>query len=215
MLYNNTNSINKTTPSDVGSIKGGLTTITKGTRKMAASDSTTKTCTKCKESKPATLEYFSPDHRRKSGMQSQCRDCRNQHMRKLYNTPEYREKHSQYSRQKRCLDNAYAERERKYLRSYRHKYPAKYKAWVNIRRIRRLATGEIILPFDEQAQFKRQKSRCYYCQCKLTEYHVEHCVPLSRGGSDHPDNKVLACPSCNMSKNAKLPHEWVKGGRLL
>lgn len=100
-------------------------------------------------------------------------------------------------------------------RKYRDAHPDKYRAYAHKRRaIKRGADGYDI-PFDEQAQIKRQKGKCYYCLCKLTEYTVEHIIPLSRGGSDHPDNKVLACPSCNYSKRNKLPHEWSKGGRLL
>jgi len=70
-------------------------------------------------------------------------------------------------------------------------------------------------PFDAHAQFKRQKGRCYYCKSKLTSYDVEHIVPLSRGGSDRPDNKVLSCHTCNVRKHNKMPHEWAYGGRLL
>jgi len=102
-----------------------------------------------------------------------------------------------------------------YLRQYRKQHPSVMRNYSHRRRARKVNAEHGGTPFDEKAQLKRQKSRCYYCGEKLTKYHVEHCVPLSRGGSDHPDNKVLACPSCNMSKNAKLPHEWSKGGRLL
>lgn len=69
---------------------------------------------------------------------------------------------------------------------------------------------------DVKAQYKRQKGRCYYCGCKVGEdYHVDHVIPLSRGGSNGPENIVIACPSCNLSKKDKLPHEWPQGGRLL
>jgi len=36
-----------------------------------------KTCSKCKTEKPATLEFFSAEKRIKSGLNSWCRDCRN------------------------------------------------------------------------------------------------------------------------------------------
>lgn len=100
-------------------------------------------------------------------------------------------------------------------RRYRIANRDKRSAYAHARRARQLASGGSDIPFDEKMQLKRQKSKCYYCQCKLDVYHIEHIVPLSRGGSDHPDNKVLACPTCNFSKNNKLPHEWSKGGRLL
>lgn len=69
---------------------------------------------------------------------------------------------------------------------------------------------------DIRRQHKSQRGRCYYCQCKVGDkYHVDHVVPLSRGGSNGPENLVIACPKCNMEKQAKLPHEWPQGGRLL
>lgn len=69
---------------------------------------------------------------------------------------------------------------------------------------------------DIQRQYGIQKGRCYYCKVKLfSAYHIDHLVPLSRGGTNWPDNIVIACPSCNCKKNNKLPHEWSQGGRLL
>lgn len=50
---------------------------------------------------------------------------------------------------------------------------------------------------------------CYYCGCNIDDiYHIEHVIPISRGGSNTIDNIVLACPSCNHSKGNKLVVEW-------
>lgn len=69
---------------------------------------------------------------------------------------------------------------------------------------------------DIKRQYEQQRGKCYYCGKKVGKnYHVDHVVPLSRGGSNGPDNLVIACPSCNISKRDKLPHEWHQGGRLL
>jgi 5-methylcytosine-specific restriction endonuclease McrA len=65
-------------------------------------------------------------------------------------------------------------------------------------------------------QYSKQKGRCYYCNNKVgNKYHVDHVVPLARGGLNIPENIVIACPSCNQHKSDKLPHEWPEGGRLL
>jgi 5-methylcytosine-specific restriction endonuclease McrA len=100
-------------------------------------------------------------------------------------------------------------------KKYRLDHPDKMRANKHKYRARQQTAEGSNIPFDEKVQFKRQKGKCYYCQCKLDKYHIDHVIPLSRGGTDHPDNKVLACPSCNLKKNDKLPHEWAKGGRLL
>src|SRR6266478_5013751 len=69
---------------------------------------------------------------------------------------------------------------------------------------------------DILKQLKRQRNQCYWCNCTLDNtYHVDHVVPLARGGSNFPENIVIACPHCNQSRGAKLPSEWPEGGRLL
>lgn len=69
---------------------------------------------------------------------------------------------------------------------------------------------------DIERQYTAQKGKCYYCHKKVgNTYHVDHVIPLSRGGSNGPENIVIACVACNTSKQDRLPHEWPKGGRLL
>jgi 5-methylcytosine-specific restriction endonuclease McrA len=62
---------------------------------------------------------------------------------------------------------------------------------------------------DIHAQSERQKHRCYWCGAKVYEhYHVDHVMPLALGGSDSPENLVIACPPCNLSKGARHPMEF-------
>lgn len=66
-------------------------------------------------------------------------------------------------------------------------------------------------------QYKRQKGKCYYCGTHIepNKFHRDHIVPLSREGSSNAIyNIVLTCAFCNISKGAKLLHEWTEGGRL-
>src|SRR3546814_17562676 len=60
---------------------------------------------------------------------------------------------------------------------------------------------------DIDAMLAAQKKKCWYCGTKLTAYHVDHRIPLARGGSNGPENLVIACPACNLSKGAKMPWE--------
>lgn len=62
-----------------------------------------------------------------------------------------------------------------------------------------------------------QRGRCFYCGAKLREdYHIDHFMPLSKGGTNHSSNLRLACPKCNFSKGARIPHEFIQTefGRL-
>ena len=47
--------------------------------------------------------------------------------------------------------------------------------------------------------------KCAYCgKGILDDMTIDHVVPLSRGGSDRPHNKVAACKRCNSLKGNKL-----------
>ena len=58
----------------------------------------------------------------------------------------------------------------------------------------------------------RQRGRCVYCKAAFTEtgYHVDHIVPLARGGLNDRTNIQLTCPNCNRRKTTKLPHEFAR-----
>jgi 5-methylcytosine-specific restriction endonuclease McrA len=210
---------------------------------------TTKTCTKCGETKPATPEYFARN-------QANCKACNRAYYvaNKARISERKREYHRAYAARNRerliakarAYHAANKAREAEYARSYYSKnkeriaqrqraYYLKNKEYVaarqliylsnnpewarqrlNTRHVRKLQAEGTHAAADIQAQYERQKGRCYWCNVKVgNTYDVDHIVPLSRGGTDWPENIVITCPSCNRSKGNKLPHEWVQGGRLL
>ena len=58
---------------------------------------------------------------------------------------------------------------------------------------------------------------CYWCNIKLhNNYHIDHYIPLSKGGEHTISNLVISCPSCNLRKNAKDPYVFAQSiGRLI
>ena len=56
---------------------------------------------------------------------------------------------------------------------------------------------------------------CFYCNTKIlsTDCHLEHKVPISRGGDNSSDNLVLACAPCNLSKGTKTHVEFLMSMR--
>jgi hypothetical protein len=50
---------------------------------------------------------------------------------------------------------------------------------------------------------ERDGLRCHYCDCLMNyeEAQVDHILAKARGGTDAPDNLVLACSRCNNLKS--------------
>ncbi|MEA3330606.1 MAG: HNH endonuclease [Campylobacterota bacterium] len=66
------------------------------------------------------------------------------------------------------------------------------------------------LTIELQELLDEQNNKCYYCECELEEKHLDHYIPLSKGGSHSILNVVWSCPTCNMSKGSKMPDEFIK-----
>lgn len=120
------------------------------------------------------------------------------------------------------------ERERKYkkcnsekakeaVRRWHRNNPQSIKAIQANRRARRIAAEGTHTAEDVRNIFNSQNGRCAVCFIPLTKasqrsrhaYHVDHVIPLSRGGSNWPSNLQLLCAKDNISKKAKLMHEWL------
>lgn len=56
--------------------------------------------------------------------------------------------------------------------------------------------------------FERDDFTCRYCGKRGVRLECDHVMPLSRGGSSHPDNLVTACRPCNRAKRDRTPEEW-------
>lgn len=55
----------------------------------------------------------------------------------------------------------------------------------------------------------KEKS-CHWCDAACeSDYHVDHVMPLSKGGAHEKWNLAIACPPCNLKKNAKHPLDWL------
>jgi 5-methylcytosine-specific restriction endonuclease McrA len=53
---------------------------------------------------------------------------------------------------------------------------------------------------------------CHWCGNLFSpnQCHVDHVIPISRGGAHCLSNLVVACAKCNMQKHDKMPEEWLK-----
>lgn len=50
--------------------------------------------------------------------------------------------------------------------------------------------------------FQRDGFRCVYCgaTARTSQLHIDHVVPVSKGGTDQPSNLATACADCNLGK---------------
>lgn len=104
--------------------------------------------------------------------------------------PEYREK-AKTRTKKWILDN-----------------PERAKANAHISRIKRrgIEAGGAYTAEDVKRILKLQKGRCAYCKIKLGKrYHLDHIVPLAKGGGNFARNIQATCAKCNMAKHARDP----------
>lgn len=107
---------------------------------------------------------------------------------------------------------ANAEKIRAKARKYYEDFPDRVLKNVSLRRTKTVVNktvGDAI-----RAVYRMAKSgevfSCFYCGVKISgkEIHIDHIIPVSRGGVHHPDNLCLACVPCNRSKYNKLIAEW-------
>ena len=197
-----------------------------------------KRCTFCGQEFPATNEHFDVDTHVKCGLRARCKSCQSKYAK------QYRQKHGDRVRagEKRYRDANPDKMHEKYQRQKTTLKETKHKWWIknrdkaleqhrewrqsnrekirtnnrNRKAVLKKAQGKHT-DEDIRDQHKRQKGRCYWCGKKVGDtYHVDHVIPLDKGGSNGPENLVIACPVCNLSKGSKFPHEWGgSGGRLL
>jgi len=101
------------------------------------------------------------------------------------------------------------------IEKYASKYPEKVALFkrcaAQVGRARRIAAEGKCTTADIQAIMARQRSRCANRACLASikvSYHIDHVMPIVKGGSNWPENIQLLCPSCNLRKSAKDPYEW-------
>lgn len=83
-----------------------------------------------------------------------------------------------------------------------------YRQWL----VRQRKQREGLRPSVRFDVLHRDGFRCVYCgaTAKVSPLHVDHVVPVVKGGSDEMSNLVTACADCNLGKGdreAQLPVE--------
>lgn len=114
---------------------------------------------------------------------------------------------------------ANAGRIREQQRAYYRANPERFAVHLQKRRTAKLNNpGSVGISVRDWTRLVRHyQGRCSYCGTKPDVIHMEHVIPLSRGGRHAIGNVLPACPHCNLSKHDSLLAEWrysMKAGDL-
>lgn len=186
--------------------------------------------THCRKGHPFTSDsiYMHPDGNR------ECRTCRREQKRRWArkNPDQHRENfhvwyrkgdNSERVREKsRLYYSTHSEQERERARRWAKANPEKNRE--KCRRRRALKSSQIGLwdsdSFIERQLWLYQEGCCFYCQYPIShpslltrDFHLDHCVPLSKKGLHDVRNVVLACIPCNLHKREKTAEEFLEQQR--
>jgi len=177
-----------------------------------------KICSSCEEDKP--LEDFHRHKRGKWGRAERCKICKKQldagHYEKNSDTIKAREakyrkenpekvkisQHNKYmKRQAEIIANnkAWVKENREKVRGYKRRHQAQYEG---------LKKEKDLSP-DYPTVIARDGMFCYLCGEEIVDgkYHVDHIIPITKGGYHAEFNLSVAHDTCNISKQNKLPEE--------
>lgn len=188
-------------------------------------------CAGCDSVLPLLPQYFSRDSKSRTGLKSRCRSCRAAETKvyalthpewKLDYDKTYNELHRERLRRKYwenrdehlARSRAYEAVNQDKRKAYRQ---ANKEKWAEYHRNRRAlirgAEGKHTASEIRQ-MLEDQGHVCAYCEVPLFgEFHVDHMLPLSRGGSNDWSNLAITCDRCNRSKHNKTTEEFMDGLR--
>ena len=89
-------------------------------------------------------------------------------------------------------------------REYHEKHPERYRVYRLSNLCKSRGVEGTSTPDDIKRIYADQKGKCAICREKVDQgYHVDHIVPISKGGTNWPSNLQITCPPCNRSKSQK------------
>lgn len=168
-----------------------------------------KECSKCKEWLP--LAKYPKDKNKWDGLNGICKECASEKYKSIYakNPKKKYAKVLEYQR-RTGLISKYKPYNPKYYSSEKSK--AKKLARSMRRRVlKKSADLEYKITYLVVERIKEKYgNKCAYCgnDCSV-KFHIDHKLPLARGGGNQFDNLALSCPTCNYRKNDKTDIEFI------
>ncbi|WP_079134547.1 HNH endonuclease [Streptomyces sp. EN16] len=172
-----------------------------------------RTCTQCGETKP--LDSFGRHKRGPQGLRTRCKPCHAAQSREVYaaNLEAGRAVRAAYAAahksEKAVYDQEYRVRNADRLQGQRAAWRAANsdKRAASQRKRRALKAGAGHEPYTLADVLEACDYRCAYCGGPAE--HLDHIVPLTRGGVDAAGNVTGACEPCNLAKSDTDPGVWI------
>jgi 5-methylcytosine-specific restriction endonuclease McrA len=100
-------------------------------------------------------------------------------------------------------------------RKWEQKNPEKKLSYLHNYRARKRGNGGSYTMEELHDLWHKQNGFCFYCGELLYKtlnsvYHVEHKIPISRGGSNNISNIALSCEECNLRKGTRTHEEFLE-----
>lgn len=196
----------------------------------------TKICSKCKVEQG--LSCFAKSGRGKNGLRSDCKKCFRRYeitnsekiaarkkafyiankktmnaIKKIYN-----EKNKEALAKRRIVYREENKEAIAYRQKIYDKSPAGVASRKNTKYKRRSKERQGDVTTQQLLELEQSAKVCYWCNCSLkkAKVHIDHYVPLSRGGEHTLSNLVVSCAICNRKKFAKSPYDFANSvGKLL
>lgn len=189
-----------------------------------------KTCTTCKNTKP--FSEFNKDRQKKDGLNPRCKTCsRAWHHKNKSRVREYQkqyysktvEYHSEKAKRYRdrnrdsliLASRRWHRENRDRAQEYRQKRLDAYRAYAQNRRARIKGNGGTHTQDEIKTILTMQRGKCAICLSELSDYHVDHIIPIAKGGTNDRYNLQVLCPGCNFSKNDSDPIEYAQRRGML
>ena len=172
-----------------------------------------------------SVEDFGLNKSKWDNRRSVCLICDRNHSKKYYKKSpevaaayyqEHREERNAYNRQ-HYLNNQNARQE--YARTYRVERNQENPLYIRLqdgeKRARKAGVEwQNISSADLLSHWQQEDvtiDTCYYCKqtVNIDDFHLDHGIPLSRGGSHSIDNLFPAHGSCNLSKKDRTVEEYM------
>jgi len=188
-----------------------------------------KHCCKCKD----FTDDFNKNKSKADGLSTECRKCTKVYLENYRQQQDYKEKQKEYMKEyrednkedlaakhkiyignnkeadiKRKSDwyQKNSDKVKKRIYSYKDEHKDQYRLYAN----KRIASKKTVMVenFTFDNIIEKYGDKCVYCSGIFE--HIDHYVPLSKGGEHTLENVRPSCARCNLTKNNKMPEDFMK-----